>query len=365
MADLEYEVDSHYLVFAFPDTVPVTFLQFDLTRGYRRNERYILGTDELLGGRRRTRGMWIPAPEIEFAYLLAKRVLKRSMTPADFRRFEQLFAEAPLACSEFIGRFWREPDATRVRQAIADREWSEVADRLDHLAASLLRAGQHRAVFDTGRFMLADTARLLRRTRDVSTVSVAVLGQDGVGKSTAIAEARAVLAGAFRTVEVKHFGPMIGRRRRGGVSRPHAQTSRSGPALFVKTMYLSLDFWIGRGLISVTRGRSRLLIFDRYAPDVAIDPERYRYPRSSRLPRLLARLSPHADVSVVLDASPSSVVGRVAETNHEMARWLRKRYLAYADLNQLPIVNGDQEPSAVAADLARAIVSECIRRRGA
>jgi thymidylate kinase len=76
-----------------------------------------------------------------------------------------------------------------------------------------------------------------------------------------------------------------------------------------KLLYWLLDCWAGhifQVLFAVRR--SHLVVFDRYLPDLLVDPVRYRLPASaSRIAAAVVKLAPRADLCVLLDA-PAEIV---------------------------------------------------------
>ena len=81
--------------------------------------------------------------------------------------------------------------------------------------------------------------------------------------------------------------------------------------------------------------RSQIVIFDRYLPDILVDPARYRLPLSSmRLARMLVRLAPHPDLCILLDVPAEVAQQRKQEVSFDES--LRQR-AAYLDMfKELP-----------------------------
>ena len=189
---------------------------------------------------------------------------------------------------------------------------------------------------------------------------IALFGPDGVGKSAVIEQVRARVGDAFSGVSQYHFRPMMGcpPARHFPVRDPHGRGPRGLLISVVKLIYWLLDCWCGY-LIAIRPGlrQSRLVIFDRYFPDVVVDPRRYRLPASVMgFAKWLVRLAPGPDLHVLLDAPVAVIQRRKAEVSH--AETLRQRAAYLAMFQLLPdklIVNADRPVDEVARHVATAV----------
>lgn len=189
---------------------------------------------------------------------------------------------------------------------------------------------------------------------------IAFFGPDGVGKSAVIEAVKLELGPAFSAVVQFHFRPMFGREGldRPAVTAPHAQPPRGWLISCAKLLYWLLDCWLGY-LVAVrpARRHSRLVIFDRYYPDVLVDPVRYRLPASAHpFASWLATLAPRPDLCVLLDV-PAEVVQR---RKHEvsLAESQRQRLAYRAMFQPAPaklLVNADAPVDEVAHEIIVAI----------
>src|SRR5271157_672341 len=167
--------------------------------------------------------------------------------------------------------------------------------------------------------------RLAKRwgTRSVSHIGrhglwVVLLGPDGAGKSSVLAELTSKQPALFAGYATYHLRPTPSRGRREPRANcdPHGQPVRGTLISVFKLVYLLVANWLGY-LVSVQPqlAHGKLVLFDRYFPDCLVDPKRYRLPAScQRITDLIARLLPQPDLYVVLDA-PASVL---QERKHEV-----------------------------------------------
>ncbi len=160
-----------------------------------------------------------------------------------------------------------------------------------------------------------------------------MFGPDGAGKSAVIKSLAQELSPPFEEVHQFHFRPMFRRQWTDTqpVTDPHAKSPRGRLISIFKLLHWLLDCWYGY-LVTVrpAQASSRLVIFDRYFPDILVDPQRYRLPKSShQFARLMVRLAPRPDLHLLLDVSAEMVQQRKAEVS--LAESQRQR-LAYREM---------------------------------
>jgi len=163
---------------------------------------------------------------------------------------------------------------------------------------------------------------------------MAVFGPDGIGKSAVIEALPQHLGAAF------------------------AQTPRSYVTTFCKLVYWLLDCWIGYlSSIRPAARRSRLVIFDRYLPDILVDPVRYRLPASAmNVAELFVKLAPKPDVYVLLDAPAEIVQRRKCEVSVSESRRQRAAYrILFQSFPSSVILDADCPVDEVTRNLASAI----------
>lgn len=108
---------------------------------------------------------------------------------------------------------------------------------------------------------------------------IAFFGPDGIGKSAVVERLTREMGPAFSGIRQFHFRPMFRARTQNNppTTKPHAKAARGRAASYCKLIYWFVDCWCGY-LAFILRGlkRSELVVFDRYYPDILIDPRRYR-----------------------------------------------------------------------------------------
>ncbi len=185
-----------------------------------------------------------------------------------------------------------------------------------------------------------------------------MLGPDGAGKSTLVDRMTRRLGPSFRAIGKFHFRHRFSRRQKEmePVTNPHRETPRGTLASICKLLYWLLDCWFGYFVnICPARLSAKLVIFDRYCPDILVDPRRYRLPQSCIwLAKLVVSLAPRPDLFILLDVPSKVAQQRKPEVSPGES--VRQR-LAYLLMFQAL-------PNAVVVDATRPI-DEVVQRASA
>ena len=162
---------------------------------------------------------------------------------------------------------------------------------------------------------------------------IAILGVDGAGKSTVInAILPALRAATHNAVYVQHLRPTLlpplarlkGKKhvRSAPVLEPHSSAPSGKLGSLFRLFYLTLDYLIGYWLWTRPKiaKRPALVIFDRYAYDMALDPLRFRIGIAGKVGGWFASLAPKPDLIVCLCGSPEVIAARKQELSVEETR---------------------------------------------
>lgn len=316
-----YAVGCYRFDLAIHEGHKVRFFPLDVATSFRMSSRVWFDAEELLAGRRRWRDFWVAAPEVEFKYLLLKKILKQEIPEYTANRLQELAHLLGCRAAEetvrLLGMSW----GRRVLGWIQEGMWDELRGKLPHLKRV---AKWHRLKQDPLnllRYWLPELVRILKRWRHPTGLWVAVLGPDGAGKTTLIEGLSKEMRGPFRQTARFHLMPALLRRQADGgpVTDPHAKPPRSWFGSLLKLAYYWLDYILGywlkiRPLLVV---RPTLILFDRYYDDLFIDPKRYRYGGPIWAVRLLRHLIPRPDIFLVLDVPKERLLERKQEVAPE------------------------------------------------
>jgi thymidylate kinase len=140
---------------------------------------------------------------------------------------------------------------------------------------------------------------------------LAVLGSDGAGKSTLLRRLQTLLRPIFPEQKTIHFRPRTWEKKQTGVvTDPHGRPPRNILLSWLKVGFYFFDTWAGWWLVvRPATKRGTLVIFDRSFDDLLVDERRYRLRGTGMLVRVLRRLTPRADRTLVL-AAPAEVLHR-------------------------------------------------------
>lgn len=155
---------------------------------------------------------------------------------------------------------------------------------------------------------------------------IAILGVDGVGKSTVINAIKPALdAATHNATVVQHLRPTLlpplarlkgkGAGASGPVLDPHGSTPSGTPGSLLRLGYLTLDYILGYWLRIRPQiaKQPAIVIFDRYAYDMALDPRRFRIGLPGWAAGLFASLAPRPDLIICLHADPEVITARKQE----------------------------------------------------
>lgn len=361
---LNYLVGAYYFVFVWFDGNTLHSAAVDIITEHRRGGLKVPSVHSLISGRRRHGIFWIPAPEAEFQYLLAKKVWKRAASPAQSGRLTTLVEQLgrpkaeQLARPIFLGKM-----NTCVVEACANRNLDTL---LTHTRAQTWKTSLARNPFAVVAYVFSEALRCIRRLTQPTGVLIAVLGPDGAGKSTLINELIHVSQRAFRRTRVFHWRPALLWRRTVPVdtTRPHARPCRSFASSTIRLCAFIFDYWAGyAALIAPLLARSGLIVFDRYFDDLLIDPLRYRYGGSHRVARILSHLVPRPDLVLVIDSPEHVLFSRKQELTFEEVRHQRQLYSEYAARQpRVQTIDSSRQISDVAMHAARLLFDVLVNR---
>lgn len=166
----------------------------------------------------------------------------------------------------------------------------------------------------------------LKRYARPSGVVVAVLGVDGAGKSTVIdAILPALNAATHNAVTVRHLRPTVlpplgrlkGKQHQpaGPVLEPHGSAPSGKLGSLLRLAYLTLDYVSGYWLWTRPKiaKAPEVVIFDRYAYDMALDPRRFRIDLPDGVIRWFVALAPKPDLIICLHGDPDTLAARKQE----------------------------------------------------
>lgn len=162
---------------------------------------------------------------------------------------------------------------------------------------------------------------------------VAILGVDGAGKSTVISAILPILnAATHNAVVVQHLRPGLlsplarlkgkGRAPGAPVLDPHSSTPSGTVGSLFRVTYLIFDYLLGYWLRTRPRiaKQPTVVLFDRYAYDMRLDPRRFRIGLAERTLAWFVQIAPKPDLIFCLYGSPEVIAERKKELSVEETR---------------------------------------------
>jgi thymidylate kinase len=337
---------SHAFLLAY-DAPGDRWIKLDVVTELAFGARFSLPTGaeaECLARRERAGATALLADEDAFWCLLLHRLLDKGTLSGEDAAELQRLATTRCADSPLAGVVGAVTPAEPIIEAVRSGEWSALTGLPATLAAGWTR--QRRAEVWRRRAWGEVSWRAGRLLRGRRGLTVAVLGPDGAGKTTA---ADGIARSFCLPALVIHMGP--------GQGPP----VRLPPGLgLAARMTAQLTRWVRA---RVHRSRGRLVLFDRYAYD-ALLPARRPVGRFGRLRRwILGHGCPPPDLAVVLDAPGELLYARKGEHGAAALETERRAYLALAQrLDCSSVVDATRDAAQVHRDVTLAIWQACRHR---
>lgn len=361
---LNYAVGGYGLfIFWFEGNIPRS-VTIDIICEHRRSGLILASGEELVAGRRHYKTFWVPDPAVEFHYLLAKKTLKGRVPGKPGRRLRALVEELGRARAEaiagaLVGKKWQ--------GAVVDACTNgSPADLLPRMQGPLFWTVLRQNPFSPLRNFVGNTRRGIHRWFQYTGVFVAILGPDGVGKSTLVGQLLDGLRPGFRRHRVFHWRPewLFPQQDRDAVTDPHRLSQRPLSLSVLVLLALLLDFLLGYWfVIRPLLARSGLVVFDRYYDDLLVDSKRYRYGGPRWLAEFVGRLIPKPDLILILDAPEQVTLSRKQEVPLEELRRQRNSYLQWPKrCSSACVIDAADAPLSVAERATRAILDHMEKR---
>ena len=348
---------AHYFTFMWAEGPKLDSITVNLIHEWRLK---LLNVREVLAKRQKGKDLWLAHPEAEFTHMLLRGVLEGT----DFPDHSQ--DQRSTALADQVGKAWVEK---LTRELFGEKWqgnlWDACANSRFRIPGAKLRrqfwknALVHHPLRSL-QFWLRECLRMINGGLSPTGVFIALLGPDGVGKSSLISQLTAAVGGAFPEQRVFHFRPMLfwSRKGTGPVTDPHGKPRRPAWQSMAKICSLVLDYCFGyRFLVRPMLRRSGFVVFDRYLYDLWVDTKRYRYGGPLWLARLVCYLVPTPDLLFVLSAPPEVIIARKSEVPLQDLRLLCSAYQRI--VNELPNavpINMDRSLGEAVTEASQAII---------
>lgn len=354
---LQHEICAYYSVLADIDH-PNNFLKLDICSHYVWGGKVHIEADELLLGRDKNRGFFSTNPSTELLYLFIKAVAKGKSAPHFANLFQSL---NDIQKGAFLNRIEN-------IFSISQNQILEIINN-DHFSFKVnWRYQPSGSRCFTIPERIAELKRISFRILYPTGLTLAIMGPDGVGKSTQISLITKYLEPFFRHVKSCHFRPKILDSKRNlssaPNSNPHSQPSRGILISWFKVLFYYADHFLGYYChIYPAMLHSTLWIYDRSFEDILIDPLRYRIKNSSILIRFLNSLRPRPTFTFILFASASVIISRKQELSSlELERQLNSYHQLSKSNHRTILIDANASSESVKQEILSSVISFLAKR---
>lgn len=363
-----YAVGAGYFIFIWFEAHALKSIAIDVITEHRRGGLILANGETLLASKERYADFWIANPRTQFSYLLGKNILKGTIAPRLQRRLHDLAVELGYnECIAITSDLFGKRLAPGVTNACLAGEFDAL---LPSLTASIKRTRYVRDWSAPFRWCLGETCRIIARWFRPTGLSIALVGPDGVGKSTLVEHLTQRLQPLFRRSRAYHWraGMLWSENHSQQNTEPHAQRKSTMLSSVSRLTAHLIDYWLGYWLrVRPMLARSGLIVFDRCFHDIQIDPVRYRYSGPAWFSSILCRLAPRPDLALAVDAPEHVVLSRKQEVSEEELTSQRIRYLQLVtQFTHCNYVDGAQSPedcAFIAAQSAIKVLSMRVAKR--
>lgn len=317
---------------------------------------------------RHQRGFFILSPGAEAATLFMKEILaKRPLKPKYQEQIIELLKKpgSPEIFKQHLSASFGEKHATSMFDLAKQSKWDEAFQKRKEwwriLLAFTFRKEPLRQI---GRFFLFFLGHVAQTFfQSCRGGIIAVLGPDGVGKTTACRNLQERLKKwPFRKALVYHgeFGvfPSLGKiyqwflkpwKKEGINLSTRHQTARPLRA-FIHLVYYGLEFFLAWPFVLWGRWRGYVFIFDRYYYDFSLrSTHRWLY-------RLIIKIIPRPHLIILLKAPPALIYERKQELSIVQ---IEDQLVEFQKLHgNAMILSTDQSPEAIISKMEEAVASQ-------
>lgn len=314
----------------------VVSIKIDLMDGFVWRGAHVFDASKLYAGRVRHDDFYVPNHVYDGVMLLVKPLMiGAGVKPGYVDDILNASTRAPEQYRDKLRQIFGQQMGDKLWLLLEQQRFDEITSQR---RSASWAAWKQAARNDFGRIVVASFKHfyleIARRSRRRPASFLAVVGPDGVGKTTFINLLQTELARIFvkekNDIQLAHFRPHIlpnikqlfsGKKydvSKEEFSKPHRASPASAPSSLVRLAYYWADYLLGYWLANRRKcARGTVMIFDRYFYDFIVDPRRSRINLPTWLRILFLYLTPQPDLVFFLDCDAEVVYARKQELSKE------------------------------------------------
>jgi len=170
------------------------------------------------------------------------------------------------------------------------------------------------------------------------SIVISFMGVDGSGKSTLIELLRKKLKNKFKKIKYVHLRPYLILLDKSTIQANPHKTKKTWPILlnFIRILYWLIIYRLFFYLFA--NKPRQLIIFDRYADDLMIDPIRYKFNLPNKITKFILNFFPNPSLWIVLNAPIKELEKRKKELPTKELKKQIRIYLNFAKQRKNSIV---------------------------
>lgn len=347
---LQHETNSYY--FVVYDLVSHDSVKFDMSYGYSRNGINILDNNFLLTETVKYNSYTKLSNHKEFVYYFIKKVLKNDMNLSHLSKLEKGYNKKII---KYLKYFFSDKDILLIRRIFTRQKIEQ--RHISYLRRRLISSRIRQHPISTINSLVLDCVRKIRRIHNPTGLVVAVIGSDGVGKTTVLKKVCEEILPCFRKYESYH----VYSSKKPGidiVQEPYIKENYNPFMSLIKWFFLIARFNLKYYCNAFpSKVKSTFITWERYYYDILVDPKRYRINLKQIILKFGKFVVPTPDIVLYLDASHDTIYNRKKELTTTILKRQRNKYKQeVSNIKNSQIINADGSIINVVNEFIKIIV---------